>query len=143
MIFQGMMAFFATLGFGILFHVPNKYLLYLSLIGMFGGIAYEISAFYFGITIALFIASFLISLLSELAARYLHCPTSLFLLCALVPLVPGGLMYKTVLAIINEEYTQAFMDGIATLSGACAIVMGCTLVTSIFLMLRNKKMCKK
>ena len=82
---EGFMAFFASLGFGILFNVPKRQLIYVAIVGMFGGFSYKLLLLLnIGDIIALFIASSIISLLSEILARLLHCPTTVFLICALV-----------------------------------------------------------
>ena len=130
---EGFMAFFASLGFGILFNVPKRQLIYVAIVGMFGGLSYKLLLLLgIGDIIALFIASSIISLLSEILARLLHCPTTVFLICALVPLVPGGGMYYTILEIVNYNLNEALVMGINTLAQACSIVMGCTLISSIF-----------
>ena len=129
--FEGIASFFATIGFGYLFQVPKNRLVVIALIGMLGGIVYKL-AIYFGTTesSALFMASILVSLLSEVAARKLKTPVTIFLACALIPLVPGSGLYYTMLDIVSNDFEMAFFTFISTIINACSIVIGCTLISS-------------
>lgn len=142
--FEGLMAFFASLGFGILFNVPKKHLLSVALVGMLGGIMYRLLLVSTASeSLALFVASMAISLVSEILARCLHCPTTIFLICAMVPLVPGGGMYYTMLDIVNADFVSALTTGMNTLINACSIVLGCTLVSSIFYAINHQRLWKR
>ena len=134
---EGMMAFFAALGFAMIFHVPYKERLYSGLVGMAGGLTYKLLFPYLG-TASLFMASLIVSLLAEIFARIRHFPTSIYLLCALVPLVPGGSMYYTVLTLFEKNYAAALSYGLDVLSSAVAIVMGCTLIAALFKMKKRR-----
>lgn len=129
---HGLMAFFASLGFAILFNVQKKYLFYAASSGTIGGIIYYlILESNISEVFALFIASVAITIVSEVFARKLKCPATTFLICALIPLVPGGAMYNTVLKIVEGDNLMALSYGLSTIFNACAIVIGCTLVSSI------------
>lgn len=142
--FRGFMALFASIGFGILFNAPKKIIPFIGTVGMLGGVTYKILSLY-GISevLSLFIASLLISFLSEILARKLHCPSTIFLICALVPLVPGGGMYYTMLEVVQNNINEALRLGINTLVQACSIVMACTLVSSIFYTVNNRHTGRK
>lgn len=133
MIVETLFSLFVSLGFGILFNVPKNRLVYVALTGLLGGITYKLLIYFsYGEGVALFCASLVISLLAEIFARISHCPTTIFLICALVLLVPGGGMYYTMLAIVNSDYISALNIGFNTIISACLIVIACTLVSSIF-----------
>lgn len=135
---QGLSALFASLGFAILFHIRGKKLIVASIIGGFGGIAYSLCLSYgYSQVPALFVASITISILSEIGARIMKCPVTIFLLSALIPLVPGGGMYYTMLAVVKDNIDLAIQTGADTLVQACSIVIGCTLVSSGFYMLKS------
>lgn len=139
----GSAAIFASLGFGVLFNIRGNKLFVASLIGGLGGIVYEIimgtgqsAAF------SLFWASCALSLASEIAARMMKTPVTTFLVCALIPLVPGGGMYYTVLEVVQGNVDGAVMQGLSTIIQACSIVIGVTFVSSCMRMimrLKNRK----
>ena len=129
--FEGIASFFATIGFGYLFQVPKNRLIIVAIIGMLGGIVYKLSLLNnTSESFALFLATILISLLSEYAARKLKTPVTVFLACALIPLVPGGGLYYTMLDIVANNFDTAFFTFINTIINACSIAIGCTLASS-------------
>lgn len=134
---QAVYAFLASYGFAILFNVPKKRLFYAGLAGGIGGIAYMLChSFSLSETISLFFASLFLSLSSEILARVLKCPSTMFLISALIPFVPGGGAYYTVLYLIQGDNTTALHYGLSTIAQAGAIVFGCVLITSLFAMIR-------
>ncbi|MGM9942277.1 MAG: threonine/serine exporter family protein [Bulleidia sp.] len=134
---QAVYAFLASLGFAVLFNVPENRLFYAGIAGGIGGVAYSFCHMA-GISepASLFIASFCLSLASEILARILKCPSTMFLISALIPFVPGGAAYYTVFYIIEKEYERSLMYGLSTITQAGAIVLGCVIITSIFSMIR-------
>ena len=143
-------SFLASLGFAVLFNVPKNRLFYAALAGGIGGAAYSI-ALYLGTTetVSLLYASIFLSLASEIMARILRCPSTMFLISALIPFVPGGGAYYTVLSLIEKNNDMALYHGLNTITQAGAIVLGCVLVTGAFSMIRSfetaafKKRCHK
>ena len=135
--FEGLMTFFASLGFGIIFDLRGTKLLVAALNGMIGGVVYNVILTNNSSTLSLFIASVVISIISGIMARILKCPTTTFLIAALIPLVPGGQMYYTVLDIINNDITAAVNDGLKTVVDACSIVIGCVFISGLELALNS------
>lgn len=130
---SGLMAFLAALGFAILFNVPKDKLIWAGIVGGIGGLCNQLLIDYGTSSLfALFIASLIIALLSELLARHLKCPTTLILISSLTPLVPGGTMYYTMLAFVQNDLQSALDYGISALVQACAIVIAVTLIASAF-----------
>lgn len=141
---QGFAAILASLGFAILFNIRGDKLFAAALIGGCGGISYYMSM-ELGCSqvLALFIASCLISILSEVFARILKCPATTFLICALIPLVPGGGMYYTMLALVRDNIDAAINAGVDTIVQAGSIVIGCTFVSSAMKMMNQYKFRKQ
>lgn len=135
---SGLYAFLASLGFAVLFNVPKNRLFYAGLAGGIGGSVYGF-ALYCGSseTIALLYASISLSMASEIMARLLRCPSTMFLISALIPFVPGGGAYYTVLSIIEKNNELALHYGLSVIAQAGAIVLGCVLVTGAFAMIRS------
>lgn len=143
MMIQGFAAILASLGFAILFNIRGDKLISASLIGGAGGLTYYICLeLGYHQIIALFVASIIISILSEIFARILKCPVTTFLICALIPLVPGGGMYRTMLEVVRNNIDGALAAGIDTIIQACSIVIGCMLVSSALRMINQFRRSK-
>ena len=144
---NGLGAVLASLGFGILFNVRGDKLLVAALIGGVGGVIYYV-CLQFGNSegMSLFLASIMVSLLSQIFARLLKCPVTTFLICAIIPLVPGGGMYYTMLEVISNNIDGAIILGFETIIQACCIAIGCILVSSmtrVFSQMKRRQICQK
>ena len=130
-----LMTFLASLGFGIIFDLKGLKLLAAALNGMLGGIIYNLLLTSQGEMMALFIASFSILAFAAIMARILRCPTTILLISALVPLVPGGLMYETVLALIDNDMMLALSFALRTIYDVIAIVIGIVFASGLELLI--------
>lgn len=131
----GFGAALGALGFGVLFNIHADKLFSVAFVGFIGGYLYDfIVAMGYSSVISLFFASVAIAALSELFARMLRTPVTGFLVCALIPLVPGGGMYYTMLEIVRDNLNGALVKGINTVAQACSIAIGVILVSSIMRM---------
>ena len=135
-------SFIITFGFGILFNIKGKKLLFAALGGGLSWYCYflplslglsEISS--------LFISALVFSTYSEVLARIFKTPVTSFVICALFPLVPGSGMYYTMLATINGDLQNAVHLGINTLANAGTLALGvifiATITSLIFRVKRN------
>lgn len=92
----------AALGFGILFNVPVRTLLHISLLGLLGiFLKNYLLSFDISIILSSFIGATAIGILSLLAAKSKHSPPLVFSIPAVIPMVPGIFTYKTMLGIIK------------------------------------------
>ena len=121
-----------SLGFGYMFNIKGNKVFISAFIGGVGGFVYTyaLNAGHSN-AVSLFFGSIAISLLSEIFARYLKCPVTSFLICALIPLVPGGHMYYTMLEVVQGNNDLAIMRAIDTCVQACSIAFGFILVSSV------------
>lgn len=144
MILQVICAFIATLGFGILFNVRDKYLFYAALGGALGWLVYQITQNLHGsVMLSTFTASIVISIYSEIASRVLKNPVTLFLICALIPLAPGSGMYYTILAVVQGDIMESLNKGIETLSVAGLIALGIILVSTLSRLIQRLILLRK
>lgn len=79
---------------------------------------------------AYFLGAFTVAILSELLAAKIKNPATVFLIPGLLPLVPGGGMFKTMRACANGLMNEALRLGFSTLCAAAAIALGIALATS-------------
>ena len=93
-------AFGGTLGYGYILNAPKNTILPASFIGLAGYIVYILLGMAgFGTMSAYFFSTVFVSVVCELLARKMRTPSTIFLLGALVPLVPGYNFYLAMLAL--------------------------------------------
>ncbi len=101
------LALAAALGFAVLFDVPLRGLL---LGGLAGAAGYALRAVLVLLAPAappeagMFLAGFLIIMVSELGGYLLRLPTSIISIPGFIPLVPGVLAFRAVLALAEQDY---------------------------------------
>ena len=140
MITQSIFALFSSLGFGILFNIKGNKLFYAAL---GGGISWFVSlyceALGFNITSSFFISSIIFSIYSEIMARVLKTPVTTLIICALIPLVPGGGMYYTMYEAINGNIMESIKLGLNTISSAGSLALGILFVSTLTRLLMSAK----
>ena len=129
MLLQLLIAFLGSLGFSLLFGLRKKHLFTAALGGLLVWGLYLLTA---GRLRSPFFCNLLASafavLYAEFMARRLKCPATLFVLPAIVPLVPGGSLYYTMSYAVRKELDLASQYGTATLETALAIAAGISIV---------------
>lgn len=78
-----------------------------------------------------FIASAMGAVYSEIMARVKKTPVTTFVICSIIPLVPGGGMYNTMFEVVQGNINNALILGLKTLSIAGIIAVGVFFVSSI------------
>lgn len=125
-------SFLATTGYGILFNIERRFLLLGGLCGAIGGFVYSIlMVSKFQEFSALFLAAICVSMTSEILARKFKTPVTTFVVCGIIPLVPGGTMYYTMLEIVQGNNSLAMEFAIQALSYAGAVALAIIMVSSI------------
>lgn len=140
-VYQCVISLLASLCFGILFQVRGVKLLVAGMGGLISWLVYLLSApLSPGSTIPrYFLATLVITAFAEGCARLLRAPVSVFLAIALIPLVPGGGIYRTMLYCIRGETAQALEECVGTFGIAGALAMGIVTVSSaVHLVLKAK-----
>jgi uncharacterized membrane protein YjjB (DUF3815 family) len=144
MIEQIFVAFVASLGFGIIFNIRGKNLIFAAL---GGGLSWF---FYLFLTqneisniLSLFISSIIFSIYSEICARHLKTPVTTLVICALIPLVPGAGMYYTMYETILGNVSKAASLGLDTISSAGTLALGVIFVSTITKQVTNLKRVKE
>lgn len=126
-------AVIATASFAVLFRLRSKYLV-CAAIG--GGITYFIyyvidGAFGF-LFAAAFFASVFSAIYSEVCARLMRAPTIIFIFPCAISIVPGGSLYRTMVALISKDYAGAWDHLGATMTVAMGIAGGLMAISLIF-----------
>ena len=125
-------SFIITFGFGILFNIKGKKLLFAALGGGLSWYCYSLPlSLGLSEVSSLFISALVFSTYSEVLARIFKTPVTSFVICALFPLVPGSGMYYTMLATINGDLQNAVHLGINTLANAGNLALGILFISTI------------
>lgn len=140
MIRDTILSILGCLGFGILFNIRGRKLLFSS-IG--GGLSWFVYAFCLHNNLtnisSLLISSIIFSIYSEIFARILKTPSTTLVICAMLPLVPGAGMYYTMYDIVKGELSSALSTGFNTLASAGTLALGIILVSTITRIFTTKK----
>jgi len=116
----------ATLCFCPLLKLPARALLPVSLLGAaaYAGFLLLRDGLSLSGTLALFLAAAASALLCEILARRMRMIVTVFLSGALIPLVPGLALYRTMRELLYLQYESALAQGLAALGTVGAIALG-------------------
>ncbi len=139
LLIQTVGAFFAVLALSVTIGVPRKYLLYSGITGGAGWFLY-LAMMEAGVKefMSMFIATVLVALASNLFARILKAPVSIYLIPGILPLVPGLGMYRTVYYIINQDNGMAGYYFSNTMQIAGMIALAIFFIDTFFRMVKKK-----
>ena len=132
-IIQVLTASLGAAGFGMLFNVHGKKLLWIAGGGGLGWLVYLlVIAAGGGDIMAAFFAAAFVGVYAESMARIRHCPVTGYIQVALLPLVPGAGVYYAMRYCVNGE-TELFLSTLLhTFGVAAAISVGAMLASSVF-----------
>ena len=139
-VIQLVAAFVGTVGFSALFGAPRRYYLYCGLAGMAGWAVYLLVAMSHSVVGAAFFAALAVAAYSHVRAKICRCPVTVFLICGIIPLVPGGGIFWTAYYIVTEQLRMAAATGFVALKVTIAIAGGIILASGIInkLFIRKK-----
>lgn len=125
-------AFFGTLGFGILFNIRGKKLLWAALGGMIAWALFLLLGLWIqGEPMRYFIVALWSTAYSELLARILKTPATTFCIITLIPLVPGGALYYTMTHALSGNIDSFIPRLINTIELAVALSLGIVIITAV------------
>lgn len=144
MIEQVFVALISSFGFGIIFNIKGKNLIFAALGGGLSWFCYLIFIQNgISVVLSMFISSLIFSTYSEICARYLKTPVTTIVVCALIPLVPGAGMYYTMYETITGNVNGAVSLGLTTIASAGALALGVIFVSTITRQVTNLKKVKE
>jgi uncharacterized membrane protein YjjB (DUF3815 family) len=97
------------------------------------------------VILATFAGALSVGIYSEIMARVLKCPATIFSIPGIFPLVPGVGAYMTVRYIAGGTLDQASVQAVQTIASAGAIALGIMLASAVFRLAKEfvKKYSKK
>lgn len=131
-IMQFIWAFLAILGFSIRVNLKGIKILFTSLSGGLSWALYLIVLYYSSsVLFSVFISIILVCIYSEILAPRLRTPVSVFVTCAIIPLVPGRGLFQSMQFYIAGNNVQASKSILQTLLIAGTISIAIALVSSV------------
>lgn len=127
-------AFGGTVGFAYMLHAPRGTVLPASLTALLGYVVYFVMHKMAGqsLIFSYFLATVVISVICEVEARLMRMPSTIFLLSALVPLVPGYNFYCAMLALVEDNGAAAASSGMQAVQIVAAIAVGAAVTSVLF-----------
>lgn len=125
-------AFICAIGFAMLFNAPRSSLMKSGFAAGVGWALYNLSLqLSLSSVVSTFIASLSIGMISEFLAVYYKQPITVYIIPGIVPLVPGYLLYYTMISIMEGNLVNAASHGSEAMMIAIAIAGALTIVLSI------------
>lgn len=129
MLIQMLVAGIATISFSIIFSTPRKEYLYCGVTGAIGWGCYLLAnSVLSSVTMATFIGTLAITIVSRFFAVNRRLPVTIFLIAGIFPLVPGMGIYFTTYYLVMNEMTLAGEYGRESIGIVLGIAFGIMLV---------------
>lgn len=128
-----------SLGFALIFNVNRRLLLPASLGGLFAWGVYLIFGEWLGLNllVANVIAGAFCQIYSEVMARVMKTPATVICIPAIIPLIPGGALYRTMYSAVHQNWEMCRFYGYQTLQTALGIAVGLSFVSAVLYILMN------
>ena len=122
-----------TFGFCYILNAPKKKIIWILIGSLISGSMFEIMQYFnFSIFISTATASILLDLYCEGIARVIKTPSTVILLPATIPLLPGGALYYAMQSFVNASYNQFKLYALETISTGFGIAFGIILTMKVF-----------
>lgn len=137
-ILNALYSFIASFAFGVQFNIRFRHITAAALGSIISQVIFSTAEMSGSSEIlCYFLAACAISVYSEFLAKRLHVPVNMYLVVAIIPLVPGRMIYQAMITLVNGD-TQGFAEMCAaTFSAAGAIAMGVFAVSSVVRVFRT------
>ena len=131
-IIQTLMGAIGAVGFALLFNVRGKRLLLFFLGGALDWAVYLLCTHNGqGVFVGLLLATMTAALTSEILARVIHAPVLILLVPMLIPLVPGGDLYRSMDTLVRGDQEVFLARGTTAIISAGAICLGIICMTAV------------
>ena len=131
-IIQTLMGALGSVGFAILFNVRKRQLILFFLGGALDWAVYLLCIHHgYSVFLGTLFATMTAAFTSEVLARILRTPVLILLVPMLVPLIPGGALYRCMDALVRTNKEQFFAYGTTAITSAGAIALGIIAMTAV------------
>ena len=133
MILQLVWSFLGSLGAGVVFNVSKKNLLWTGFSGMLGWLFFAaVSQVTPDVVLPSFSGAVAVGLYSEVMARVLKSPATVYTISGIFAIVPGITAYNAIQFLMEDNIQQAAGKAVETIAAAVSIAFGILLVTAVF-----------
>lgn len=134
---QLLMASIGATTYGVLFRMEHRFLPYTTFGGFLCWLAYLIGQrFWGGVFLPSLVSSIVVALYAELLARVCKEPSTPFYAVSVIPLLPGGSLFRCMRAVVEGDSHQVSAYGMRTLAFALGIAGGISIVGALFYFVR-------
>lgn len=138
MIIKLLSASIGALGFGLLFNTKKSRLPFVFLGGFINIVSYEITYKYTNnIFLSSAVCASVIYIYSNIIARIIKCPSVIFVLTGLIPVVPGAALFYMMQNIVLSNNSLAIKYGLSALYTVLGIAFGIALFSMFLNIFRN------
>ena len=147
-VLQTLMGAFGSVGFALFFRVRSKMLIFAFLGGLLSWGTYCIAGNFVGHeALQYLIATTVLTLYAEAFARILRCPSTILLVTGWIPLIPGGMLFYSISALVQDNM-PLFVDRILhtfllMVAMSAGMLLGMTLVHLISPLRPHRNKSKK
>lgn len=118
-------SFIASSATAVLYNVERRLIVYCGMSGMFTWLIYSLfSSLGLSEALASLLALLSLTFLSRLFNKITQIPNMIFNISGIMPIVPGGLLFKTFNNLADKHYEIALTDGFQAVLVAGAIAVG-------------------
>ena len=136
---QIVISFIGSLAPAIYFNASKRNLIWAGLAGVAGWSIYILLFKNTGdIVLSAFVGALSIGLYSEIMARVLKTPATVYTLPGIFTIVPGVPAYNTIEYIVKHDLVKAGSTAIETIASAAAIAFGIMLMSAAFRLFTRK-----
>ena len=136
-IIQVIGAFVAASVLPIIFGIPKKHIVADGVVGALGWLCYLLVAQKMTIVMATLFASMLVAFLSNVLARIMKAPVTVFLIPGILSMVPGTSIYRVIYYMIHNDSDSTRFYLMETLQIAGMIVFAILIVETVFRAISN------
>lgn len=138
------LSFMSSMAWCVLFNVPVRTILAGGIAGMVGYVVYSLLPLLNAeVLLSTFVSAAIVSLLSQFMSIYLRVPSTNFSVAGIIPLVPGSLAYKSMLAFVNNNYVEGITLATKTMMVAGAIASGLIFGISVVTIVKGARYAGK
>ena len=128
-----LLALLGSITSGLIFNVRGYKLVFSGLSGAAGYLVYSLILNWTDQSVlSIFAGAVVIGFYSEIAARKLRSPSTVFSIPGIFTLVPGITAYEAITLLTSNKVSEGLSKTIETVNGAGAIAFGILIVTAIY-----------
>lgn len=140
-ILQLLTATTGSVGFGLVFHVKEKYLPAIAVDGFLSWFVYILCRDIGGMDLffCMLLASLVVDLFAEVLARYYRAPSTTFFVPGVITLIPGSTLYYCMRSVVESNVPVALRYGWETFLSALGIAAGMSISWTLCYLMRKLK----